>query len=128
MRNLQFIVRSTRGARFVHFFLAHEAELPVDSGELVGQQLGKFAANTSDSRSLRATFAECLFTGTPQECVTTARTGTRYRFRFERVAHASQNVLRPEDEIVVIGLISMMPEQISLTRANRRSSGSSVAT
>lgn len=116
MQNLQFIVALDARARFIHVFQAEEAELPVDAEELVGQPLGKYVATDSDSRLLRATFAECLFTAEPQECVVAGQSGTSYHFLFEKVAHDSGQVLRLKDDVVVISLISKMPERVDLTR------------
>ena len=116
MQKLQFIVALDASARFAHLFLAEEAELPLDCDELPGQPLGKYAATKSDSRLLRATFAECLFTGDPQECAVAGHSGTSYHFRFEKVAHNSRRALRSEDEVAVICLISIIPDRIKLTR------------
>jgi DNA-binding CsgD family transcriptional regulator len=116
MQNLHFIVALNATARFVHLFLAEKADLPIDCEKLVGEPLGKYAANDSGSRLLRATFAECLFTAKPQECVVAGKSGTSYHFRFEKVVHDSGQVLRIEDEIVVLSLISRMPEPVELTR------------
>ncbi len=116
MQNLQFIVALDATARFVHAFVAEEAELPVDCEELVGQPLGKYVKSDSDSRRLRATFAECLFTSEPQECVVVGQSGASYHFLFEKVVHDSGQVLRLKDEVVVISLISIMHEPVELTR------------
>ncbi len=116
MQNLQFIVALDARAKFVHAFVAEEAELPVDCEELIGQPLGQYVESDSDSRLLRATFAECLFTSDPQECVVVGHSGTRYHFLFEKVVHDTGQVLRLKDEVVVISLISKMPEPIDLTR------------
>jgi DNA-binding CsgD family transcriptional regulator len=120
MQNLQFIVGFDTSARFVHLFHAETAALPINCDQLVGQPLGKYTDIESDSRLLRATFAECLFTGNPHECTIAARSGARYQFRFEKVVHLSGQILRPEDEIVVIGLICKIPDYAELTQRERQ--------
>ena len=116
MQNLQFIVALDARARFVHVFQAEEAEWPVDAKALVGEPLGQYVETDADSRRLRATFAECLFTAEPQECVVVGHSGASYHFLFEKVVHDSRQALRREDEVAVIGLISKMPERVDLTR------------
>ena len=116
MQNLQFIVALDARARYVHVFQAEEAELPVDAKKLVGQPLGEYAENDVDSRLLRSTFAECLFTADPQECVVAGHSGTTYHFLFEKVNHDTRQVLRREDEVAVISLISHTLKRVDLTK------------
>ena len=119
MHNLQFIVGFDSNARFVHLFHAENSDLPINCDELVGESLGKLTSNESDSRLLRSTFAECLFTGNPQVCKG-AESSFRYTVRFEKVVHLSGQNLRPEDEIVVIGLFSKKPNYVELTQRERQ--------
>ena len=120
MQNLQFIVALDASARFVHLFLADKVDLPIGRENLIGETLGKYAANEPDSRKLRATFAECLFTCEPQECVLNPGNGESYQFRFERVAHQFNHTLRSDDEVVVISVITRIPEELELTKREQQ--------
>ncbi|MGI9455873.1 MAG: response regulator transcription factor [Aeoliella sp.] len=120
MQNLQFIVALDASARFVHLFLADKVDLPIDCEELIGKPLGKYAANEPDSRRLRATFAECLFTGDPQECLITTGGGECYRFRFERVTHECNHTLRSDDEVVAIAVITRLPDEVKITKREQQ--------
>ena len=115
MENNQFIVALDANARFVHLFLHDKIELPIPCDDLVGEPLGKYAPSEEDSRLLRSTFAECLFTAEPQECEVVGENGYRYHFRFERVVHQSAKALRTEDEVVVISVITRVPDEVELT-------------
>ncbi len=120
MQDDQFIVGFDTNARFVHLFQAEAVDLPVNCEEFVGKQLGEFAGNESDSRLLRATFAECLFTAKPQECVAAVSPGIRLRFRFEKVIHHRGRMLRSEDEVVALGVITKILDHVELTERERQ--------
>ena len=120
MQNLQFVAGFDSNARFVHLFHVETSDLPVNCAELLGETLGSYAHIEADSRLLRATFAECLFTAKPQDCTVISNSGVRCRFRFEKVVHVSGQILRPDDEIVVIGLITKAPEPAELTQRERQ--------
>jgi DNA-binding NarL/FixJ family response regulator len=120
MQDVQFIVGFDHNARFIHLFQAETANLPGNCEGLVGESLGTYAANDSDARLLRATLAECLFKAEAQECVVAAPSGTRYRFRFEKVVHRTEQFLRPDDEVVALAVISKLPAGIELTDRERQ--------
>ena len=120
MENLQFIVALDASARFVHLFLADSIELPIDVETVVGQPLGTYIDNEAESKTLRSTFAECLFTGKPQECVVHHDQAGSFRFRFEKITHRGAMALRSEDEIVVIGVITQLPKGIQLTKREQQ--------
>ena len=116
MQNLHVIAALNSNARYVHLFQVEGTDIPIYSKEIIGEPLGEFATDDTNSRLLRATYAECLFTADPQKCVVVAKSGTRYQFRFEKVIHDSKQLLLTEDEIVVISLITRLPEQVKLTK------------
>jgi DNA-binding CsgD family transcriptional regulator len=137
MQNLQFVAGFDSNARFVHLFHVETSDLLVNCAELLGETLGSYTHIESDSRLLgetlgsythiesdsrllRATYAECLFTAKPQDCTVISNSGVRCRFRFEKVVHVSGQILRPDDEIVVIGLITKAPEPAELTQRERQ--------
>lgn len=120
MHNIHFIVGFDHNARFVHLFHEDVADMPVDCKDIVGEPLGKYATNEVDARLLRSTFAECLFTGHPQECQVSVKSSAAYSFRFEKVRHRSVAALRPEDEVVILGLISRAANRVDLTERERQ--------
>ena len=103
MQNLQFVAGFDSNARFVHLFQVETSDLLVNCAERLGETLGSYTHIESDSRLLRATYAECLFTAKPQDCTVISNSGVRCRFRFEKVVHVSGQIRRPEDEVVIIG-------------------------
>jgi DNA-binding NarL/FixJ family response regulator len=120
MNNQKLLVGFDHNARFIHLFHAEAVDAPVDPDEFMGKTLGSYAANDVDARLARATFAECLFTNQPQECMIAAKSGAKYRFRFEKVIHRSQQTLRPDDEVAVLGLVSEVPPSAELTGRERQ--------
>jgi DNA-binding CsgD family transcriptional regulator len=120
MPNLQILVGLDHNARIMHLFHADAARLPVAHDELLGKPLGSFAATDAEARTVRATFAECLFTGQAQECTITIKSGSRYHVRFEKVIHKSEQTLRPEDEVAVLGLALEVPATTDLTGRERQ--------
>jgi DNA-binding CsgD family transcriptional regulator len=86
----------------------------------MGKPLGSYAPEDSDAKRLRATFAECLFGDEAQECVLSDKSGTKYRFRFEKVLHTSNQLLRPDDEVVVLAIVSEEPPGVDLTGRERQ--------
>ncbi len=63
---------------------------------------------------------KCLSRAEAQECVITATSGTRFRFRFERVVHRAEQFLRPDDEVVALAVITKLPDGIELTDRERQ--------
>ena len=120
MQNIQFVAGLDQNARIVHLFHIDAVQLPVERDQIVGTQLGTFAGSEKEARLIRATLAECLYSGNPQECVATNEFGDTFQYRFEKVNHNSGRILRHEDEVVAIGLACELPGGPELTEREQR--------
>ena len=119
MQNVHYVAALDNNARFVHFFQCDSAKAALDPDDAVGRQLGSDTASEEEGRLLRATFAECLYSGEPHKCVVTDETGRRVQCRFEKVVQNSGRTLRSDDEVVAIALACDLPEQVELSERER---------
>ena len=120
MQNVHYVAALDSNARFVHFFSCDSARAPVEESiESVGQQLGARLPDDDEARMLRATFAECLYSGESQECVVSDESGRRVQCRFDKVVRNSGRTLRSDDEVVAIAVACDLPDPIELSERER---------
>ncbi len=120
MQHVHYVAALDSNARFVHFFSCDSARVLVEEDvESVGHQLGARLPNDDEARQLRATFAECLYSGEPQECVVSDESGRRVQCRFEKVVRNSGRMLRSDDEVVAIAVACDLPDHIELSKRER---------
>ncbi|MEO2013294.1 MAG: helix-turn-helix domain-containing protein [Fuerstiella sp.] len=118
MQNIHYVAALNHDARFVHVFRVDPEKWPMANSDMAGRQLGENLQNEEDARQMRATFAECLYSREPQECVVHGPDDEKYLCRFESVKSVAGR-LRSDDEVVAIAVACDLPDHVDLTARER---------